>query len=289
MKGKLFVAVLAVLAPSAVFAGLSVEPAERALKLFNTADYQGTIGLLKDSARDPGNLEILGRAYLAEGDHRKATETLERAVALRPDDSMLHTWLARAYGHRAETSFAMTAVHYAKRTHEEFERALELDPSNKDALGDLFEFYLQAPGMVGGGVEKAEALLPQIARYDPVGFELNKASLAEHQKQYGEAEAHLRRAIQMAPDKPGLHVDLGKFLARRARYDESEQAFREARRLAPNSHRIDFEHADTYIRTHRNRNEARAMLRRYLAADNLTPEDPPRAEAERLLRKADGG
>jgi len=284
MKGRLFAAVLVAFAPSAILA----EPAERALELFNTANYQGAIALLGE-ARDPHSLEILGRCYLAEADHRKATEILERAVAGRPDDSMLHTWLARAYGHRAENSFAMTAIHYANRTRESFERALELDPSNKDALGDLFEFYLQAPSIVGGGVEKAEALLPQIARYDPVGFELSKARLSEHAKRYGEAEAHLRRAIEMGPGKPGLYINLAKFLARRGRYDESEQAFREARKVAPNAARIDFELADTYIRTHRNRNEARDLLKHYLAADNLTPDDPSRAEAERLLRKAEGG
>jgi tetratricopeptide (TPR) repeat protein len=284
MKGRLFVAALLVLAPT-VYA----EPAERALELFNTANYQGAIALLKDDARDPRSLEILGRCYLAEADTRKATETLERAVAIRPNDSMLQTWLARAYGHRAENSFAMTAMHYANRTRETFERALQLDPANKEALADLFEFYLQAPSIVGGGVDKAEALLPQIARYDPTCFELSKALLAEHMKQYGEAEAHLRRAIGMEPGKPGLFVRLAKFLARRGRYDESDEQFREARKLAPNSPRIDFEHAETYIRTRRNQNEAREMLKRYLAARDLTPDDPSRTEAERLLRKAEGG
>lgn len=286
-KMKATVSATALLAMAAC--ALCAEPAQRALDLFNTANYQGTIALLRNDAHDPRSLELLGRSYLAEADTRKATETLERAVALRPNDSMLNTWLARAYGHRAQTSFAMTALHYANRTRETFERAVALDPSNKEALGDLFEFYVEAPGMVGGGVEKAEALLPQIARYDPIGSEVSKASLAEHQKQYGEAESHLRRAIEMAPGKPRLYINLAKFLGRRGRYDESDQAFREARRLAPNSHRVDFEHAETWIHTHRNRDEARQMLRRYLAANDLTPDDPPRAEAERLLRKAEGG
>jgi len=46
--------------------------------------------------------------------------------------------------------------------------------------------------------------------------------------------------------------------------------------------------ADLYIRTGRNLEAARALLERYVTA-TLTPEDPPRAEAARLLRKVRGG
>jgi tetratricopeptide (TPR) repeat protein len=265
---------------------------ERAQQLFNSTDYQGAIALLHD-ARDSRSLELLGRCYLAEAEHKKATETLEKAVELQPNDSMLTTWLARAYGHRAENSFAMSAYHYANLTREAFERAVKLDPSNKEALGDLFDFYVQAPGMVGGGIDKAEALLPLVAKHDPVGFELAQSLLAEHAKQYDQAEEHLHAAINLAPHKADaqskLYIDLAKFLARRARYEESDEAFLRARQIAPNSHRVDFERAATYLRTRRNKNEARELLKKYLASDNLTPDDPSRVEAVRLLKKAEGG
>jgi len=46
--------------------------------------------------------------------------------------------------------------------------------------------------------------------------------------------------------------------------------------------------ADTYIEQGRNLAAARKLLKRYLEAQ-LTPDDPPRAEAEKLLKKASGG
>jgi tetratricopeptide (TPR) repeat protein len=264
---------------------------DRAQQLFNSARYQETISLLRN-AQDPRSLELLGRSYLAEAQHGKATETLEKAVALQPQDSMLETWLARAYGHRAENSMPFNAIHYANLTREAFEHAVQLDPANEEALGDLFDFYLQAPAMVGGGLDKAEALLPKIATHDPVGFELAKAHLAEHTRQYPEAESHIRRAIDTAPRDPEtqsrLYIDLAKFFARRTRYQESDEAFAHARNMAPNSPRIDFERAETYLRARRNKNEARELLKKYVASDRLTPEDPSRTDALQLLKKADG-
>jgi hypothetical protein len=58
--------------------------------------------------------------------------------------------------------------------------------------------------------------------------------------------------------------------------------------MAPNSPRILYARADSYIRTHRNLSAARQLLKQYLASDNLTPEDPPRGEVLKLLRKTEG-
>ena len=37
---------------------------------------------------------------------------------------------------------------------------MQLDPHNGEATGDLFDYYLNAPGMLGGGLDKAAAALP---------------------------------------------------------------------------------------------------------------------------------
>ena len=68
-------------------------------------------------------------------------------------------WLGRAYGRRAETSNPFTAPGYASKARQMFEKSVALDPSNKEATGDLLDFYLEAPGFMGGGYEKAEALV----------------------------------------------------------------------------------------------------------------------------------
>jgi hypothetical protein len=48
-----------------------------------------------------------------------------------------------------------------------------------------------------------------------------------------------------------------------------------------------FAKADLYIKSKRNLNVARDLLKRYLSCA-LTPEDPPRADAEKLLMQVQG-
>jgi cytochrome c-type biogenesis protein CcmH/NrfG len=79
-------------------------------------------------------------------------------------------------------------------------------------------------------------------------------------------------------------VDLARFYARRGRTEESDAAFAQASRLAPNDPEVWFARAKTYIEKNRNPAEARQLLDRYLAA-GLTPDNPPRREARQLLDK----
>jgi tetratricopeptide (TPR) repeat protein len=236
-----------------------------------------------------GNPELPGERYFMLGDFKKAVDTLEKAAAIDPTDSMIQTWLGRAWGRRAETSFPLLAAGYATKSRQAFERALQLNPGNTAALGDLFDFYMDAPGLVGGGLEKAAGLLPQFDRYDPVGSLLAQARIDERKKQFDGAEAGLRRAIEMEPRKVGLVISLAQFLSRRGRYEESEKAFGQAANVAPDSPRILYARADSYISARRNLDQARDLLKKYLAANNLTPDDPPRWQAMNLLRKAGGG
>jgi tetratricopeptide (TPR) repeat protein len=263
------------------------------LALYNRTEYAAAVALLNQSNPDAGNLELLGQCWLMLGDFKKATDALDRAAAIdpAPGDSMIQTWLGRAWGRRAEASFALLAAGYATKSRQAFEKALQLNPGNTDALGDLFDFYVDAPGLVGGGLEKAAALLPQFARYDPGGGYLAQARIAEKKKQFADAEADLRRAIEMGPGKVGLVLNLAQFLSRRGRYEESEKAFGQAADVAnaaPDSPRILYARADSYISARRNLDRARDLLKKYLAATNLTPDDPPRWQALTLLKKAGG-
>jgi len=69
--------------------------------------------------------------------------------------------------------------------------------------------------------------------------------------------------------------------------EESEQTFRAAERLAPDSPGLLYARAEMYVKSGRNLATARDLLKRYLSA-NLSPDDPPRADAEKLLKQAGG-
>lgn len=261
---------------------------DRARVLYERAEYRQAVELLKNSpeGRTPEGLWLAGRAWYQLGDYKKAVDALEKLVQARPQDSDAWLWLGRAWGRRAETSNMLVAPSYASRSRQCFEKAVALNPRNAEALNDLFTHYLEAPGFLGGGVDKAEALVAKIRAIDPAEAEYALAQIAEKRRQYESAEAHLRRAVELAPRQVGRIIDLARFLVRRGRLQEAEKTFDEAQAVAPDSPRVLFARAESYLRAGR-KAEARKLLEQYLKAE-LTPEDPPREEALRLLAKLGG-
>ena len=258
---------------------------EHARKLYSLTDYNESLQVLQAlPEKSAAAFELMGRNYYGLGDFKKATEHLEKAVAADPSDSHLYDWLGKAYGRRAETSSPFTAPSYASKTRQAFEKAVQLDPKNLEATNDLFEYYLEAPGFLGGGMDKAAQMADRIAALDPVEGYWARARIAEKRKEYGRAEQHFRRAAELAPHQVGRLLDLARFLAKQGRYQESDKAFETARKIAPNSPKVLFAEADTLIRNGRELPTARRLLQQYLAS-SLTPEDPPRAQAEKLLKQ----
>jgi Flp pilus assembly protein TadD len=259
---------------------------DRAHELYQRTDYVEALAVLEHvSKKGADELQLTGQCYFMQGDYKKATDAFEKALALAPGNSELHRWLGNVYGRRAETGSVFTAAGNARKAHQYFEQAVELDPNNREAVANLFEYYLEAPGVMGGGIDKAETLAKRIAKLDaPAGYHA-QAQLERKQKRYEAAEEQLRRAAELAPRQVGRILDLAKFLSERGRVKESDEKFSEAARIAPNSPELLFVRAETYIQQKRNLNDARRLLERYLASP-LTPDDPPREDARALLSKA---
>jgi cytochrome c-type biogenesis protein CcmH/NrfG len=261
---------------------------ERARKLYHLTEFQQSLEVLQAiPGKDAAVYALMGRDYYGEGDFRKATEALEKAVALEPGNSEFNLWLGRAYGRRAETSSMITAPGLANKARQFFEQAARLNPSNLEAQSDLFEYYLEAPGFLGGGFDKASATAVQIAKINPAEGHWAQAKLAEKHKEYSSAEAQLRRAFEIAPQQIGRLIDLARLFTKQGRHQDADVTLAAAAKLAPDSPKLMFARAQIYIQSKRNLDVARQLLKQYLST-NLTPEDPPRADAEKLLKQVQG-
>lgn len=260
---------------------------ERANQLYERTQYTDSLTVLLPLAATPPVQEAIGRNYFMLGEFKKAQEYFEKAISADPNSSVYHHWLGKTYGRRAETSSFVTAPSYASKARQSFEKAIALDPKNKEAINDLFEYYIEAPGFLGGGLDKADALSRTIGKLDAAEYQYALAVIAEHRKEFGTAEQHLRRALDIAPRQVGRVIDLAKFLAKQGRAQESDAVFEQAQRIAPDDPKLLFAKADTYIRNKRNLEAAKTLLQRYLKAP-LTPEDPSREEAHKLLKMASG-
>lgn len=288
MKSGARVKFVTLLVSSAALLAAASPDLDQARKFFNSTDFEQSLRVLEAAPRNADANELIGRNYYMLGDFKKASEALQKAVDAEPNNGRHALWLARAYGRRAELASPFTAPGYAVKTRQYFERAVQLNPRDLEALSDLLDYYLEAPGFLGGGMDKAEATAHQIAAIDASEGHEAQARLAEKRKQYSTAEEHLQRAVESAPSQIGRLIEYARFLSSRGRFDEAEQRLAKAQAIAPNSARLVFERAHIYVETHRNLSVARELLKRYLSLP-LTAEDPSRYEASKLLRQVQGG
>ncbi len=190
-----------------------------ALRLYGRGEYDKCVEVLT-SANDPTQDETerrlwLGRCYMKLRRWDDAAGQMEKAVAAGQSDCVPHLWLARAYGRKASHAFFLTAIGLAKKVRAEFELARSLCPENTDVRFDLLTFYLEAPGFLGGGREKAEAEAEEITKINPRLGCTARAIIAEKGKNWERALGELRKAAEDFPTAAEAHSDLAEYLFRR--------------------------------------------------------------------------
>ncbi len=239
-------------------------------------------GQLSDKPNDAQSYNLLCRAYLALGNWDAGIQNCEKAVSLEPNSSVYHMWLGRIYGEKADRVSFWSAAGMAKKVRSEFELAVQLDPNNVEARTDLAEFYLEAPGIVGGGKDKASSQAQMIARQDPAKANWVLGRIAEKKKDYEAAETNYRSAIQASHGSAESWLNLALFYRNRGRLDEMEDAIRHATSVQSRHSEVLVDSAETLNRTGRNFPTAIALLKRYLASDS-TVEQAPAFKAHYLL------
>src|SRR5260370_12591706 len=218
MRGPLALLVLAVLAPAAAAAG--ADEAVPSLLAEGRVDeaIAALYGQIKASPDDALAHNLLCRAYFSLGQWDRGISDCEKAVSLAPQESQYHLWLGRIYGEEADKAGFMTAAGLARRVRTEFEAAVHLNPKSVDARSDLAEFYLEAPGIVGGGRGKAEQQANSLFSLDRARAHLGNASLAEKRQDFTAAEKEDRDAIEASHSSASAWLHLGLFYRHRARF-----------------------------------------------------------------------
>ena len=259
----------------------------KAENLYKHTAYAESLASLDKSSDNPATNFLIGRDYFMLGDFKKSVEFLQKVTNAQPNNSEYWDWLGRAYGRKAETSNPLAAPGYANKARVAFEKSVELDSKNLDALSDLFDYYLEAPGFLGGGYDKAMVVADKMALVDQAEAYFERAKLEQKRKEYQSAEVHFRKAVEVGPREIGHLLSLARFLATQGRVRESDAVFLQAQQIAPNEPKLWFVRADVLIQGKRNLDEARNLLEKYMSAPT-TVDDPPKTEARRLLKQAGG-
>lgn len=123
-------------------------------------------GLLSRRPADARVHFYLGQIAFSQQDYATAVARFETAVGLQQHNATFHLWLGRAYGRQAQHAFVWQQFWLAGKVRRQFETAVTLDPESVVARWDLMEYYLKAPGFLGGSREKAKRQAREIQRRD---------------------------------------------------------------------------------------------------------------------------
>jgi len=235
---------------------------------------QAAQGEIAKSPNDAESHFLLGRAYYSLKHWDKSISELEKAASLDSRSSLYQLWLGRAYGEKASDVSFLSAMGWAKKTRQAFERAVQLDPGSVGARSDLTEFYMNAPGFLGGRRTIEKKKIQKIAAKDEARAVEFRARLAEKDKNYIEAEQEFHKAVAASGNQTSYWLDLASFYRRRSRWGDMEKAIQTAVGAAAVKLGALFEAAEILHRAGRNLDSAADLLRKYLSSDKKEEEAP---------------
>ena len=265
-KGYLTILLLA----SAAMAAASIKQdadLEAGRRAYEASDYARAIQALQAAAaKDPQNGDVhllLAKSFLELREHDAAIKSAERAVSLDPQNSIYHEWLGRAYGDKADHASWFSAISLAKKTRKEFETAVQLDGRNFSARQALIEFDCSAPGLVGGGEEKALPQIKQLAEMDAAEGHYAAGNCRRQKKDFATADQEFMKALESAPKSAELIFDIGDYAVKRAQPDSLLAVADAGERVAPNDPRGRFYRGVALVLKKENPAEAERLLRKY--------------------------
>ena len=244
-------------------------PLADAQRDYNAGRYNRAVDALTAAvAKSPDDAAmyfLLGQGYYQLREYTRAMASLERAVQLSPKDSQYHDWLGKSYGRKAEESIFLSAMSWARKTHHEFEVAAELDPKNLEAQRDLIRFEINAPGVVGGGDDKALKHIADLEKVDPVQGQLARGEFFATKKRFPEADATYGKLLESDTDRAGVFFEVSDYYRDRSNPEKMNEAIERAERFDPDDRRLKFYKGALLIIEKRSPSEAEMLLKSYLA------------------------
>ncbi|HYM77199.1 MAG TPA: tetratricopeptide repeat protein [Candidatus Dormibacteraeota bacterium] len=220
---------------------------------------------VRQAPNDAAGYNLLCRAYFMMEEWDRGIANCERARNLDPQNSVHYLWLGRIYGEKADRAGLLSAGGLGKKSRTAFERAVELDPRNWEARKDLAEFYFSAPGIVGGGKDKARDQAEAIRALNPAAADWVVGQIAEKNRDYPAAEREYRAAIAASKSGVWAWVELAIFFRHINRLDDMEKALLEAETAPVDHHEALMDGASLLMRTGRDPALGIRLLRRYFS------------------------
>jgi tetratricopeptide (TPR) repeat protein len=168
----------------------------------------------------------------------EAVALTERCVAAHPRLSTCHRALGEIAGTRAMRKGILSSLGSAGMIRDSFKTAIQLDPQDMAARFDLLRYYMQAPGIVGGGSDKARTLAADTAKLNAEGGKLMIALIDLIDGKNASAETQALKVVpgnneDIADMQRDILLSLAWGYANGSKPDDALRLFRETQKRHP--------------------------------------------------------
>ncbi len=213
---------------------------DKAVQLFESKNYEEAKTILKIIIDvDDQNAEAyyyLGRTYIALHDYEEAADNFEEAIELENNNADYNFWLGQAYSYEIVESSIFTQAFLAPKILDQFEKTIELDSNHIYGRVGLANFYLQAPGIAGGDIDKALIQGHKLLELDEQEGRIIIANVYLEKGLLDSADAQMNILEQkFGNDKTqaNLYNTFGYYLLGQNRIDEAIEKFNKQIELIP--------------------------------------------------------
>ena len=190
----------------------------------------------------------------------------KRRSRSNPQNSVYHEWLGRAYGGKAEHAGMFSGLSLAKKTRKEFETAVQLDEMNFSARQALIEYDCSAPGIAGGGEDKARPQIARLAQLDAAEGHYAAGNCRRQKKDFATADAEFTKALDNHPKSADLIYDIGDYAMKHSQPERLISVANEGEKVAPTDPRGKFYRAVALVITNNDSGDAESSAARIFEA-----------------------
>jgi len=245
MKSAILIILLILIGTTVSFSQSTLKDVK---KLIQERQFDSAKPILKSlyakNDEDPEVNYWFGVYSLMQNNYDDAIDYLDAAIEENEKNARYHNLLGNAYGMKAQQGGMLKAAFAAPKAKSCWEKALELKPDYLDAKSALFQYYLNAPGVMGGDKDNAKQLAEKILKlHPPLGHSYfanyyfiadNNSAKAEHEIQESlnidTTDSLYNRVINI---NVGLLNRIGYSYLNNKNYSESKKAFKKAIELRP--------------------------------------------------------
>ncbi len=210
---------------------------DQAQKLYQNRKYQDAAKLLEpvsEGEKDYAAAQYwLGRVAFDQGKFDDAQDYFEEAVETNDKVADYQNWLGNTYGTIAKDANVFKQGMLAPKMKNAWEKAIALDPNNIDARISLIQYYTQAPGFMGGSVEKTKVVAGQIVKLNPAQGHRQLGNILVSEKKAAEAEKEFQEMVRIDPAYTQV---LANFYVNQKQYDKAFGLFDELLKKNPDDY-----------------------------------------------------